>query len=181
MLGKWQPTFAVTKSVHNFLKEKSWLKNPGDSDKLKDINSLMKEYSRRKHLLYTVGFCWCPVVWNCNNCLINKHPENIYYTNYYINFASCCHGHYMFCTASRSGELFLWNLTYNKKSPEKHELRVSYVHSSQTEWPFSLAWTQVSSKDGKKLLIPDWYLVFYFPIYHLNIKLRSSPFQLAKD
>ena len=76
----------------------------------------------------------------------------MYYTNYYIKFVYCCHGNYMFCTASRSGELFLWNLKYHKKEPKKHELKVSLVHDSEIEWPFSVAWYQVSSKDGKKFI-----------------------------
>lgn len=126
----------------------------------------MKEYCRRKHLVYSTCFCWCPVLWNCNQCLINKHPDNIYYTSYYINFVCCCHGNYMFCTASRSGELFLWNLTYHKKDATKHKLEISFVHESQIEWPFSLAWYQVSPKDSKKTI------VFVFLLYLLNDELN---------
>ena len=150
MLGKWEPTFPVTKMLHNYLKELSWFSKTEGNEETKSIKSSMKEFSRRKHLVYTCCFCWCPVLWNCNQCLINKHPDNIYYTNYYINFVYCCHGNYMFCTGSRSGELFLWNLTYHKKDSSKHELKVSFVHQSEIEWPFSLAWYQVSPKDSKK-------------------------------
>ena len=164
MLGRWEPTFPVTKIMHNYLKERSWLsKTEEDTESIK---YLMKEYCRRKHLVYSTCFCWCPVLWNCNQCLINKHPDNIYYTSYYINFVCCCHGNYMFCTASRSGELFLWNLTYHKKDATKHKLEISFVHESQIEWPFSLAWYQVSPKDSKKTIL------FVFLLYLLNDELN---------
>jgi len=147
ILGKWDPTFAVSKILRDYFKKNAWL-NPNYSSDCKCLKTQMKEYTRRKHLLFTVALCWCPVVWTCNKCLINQNPDNMYYTSYFINFASCNHGKFMLCSASKSGYLFLWNLSYHKRDPAQHELNISCIFETGIYWPVSIAWSQLSTKDG---------------------------------
>ena len=173
MLGQWEPTFTVSKTLQNYLRKNSWMAE-GNAPAPQGLKGLMREFSRRKHLLFTVTLCWCPVIWTCNECLVNELPDNVYYTSYFINFSCCSHGRFMLCTVSKSGYLFLWNLTYNKIDATKHEIDIACIHKTDMYWPSSVAWFQQSTKDGK------FYVIIFCYKFGVNVWYWFSEILFAR-
>ena len=161
LVGKWSVVASISKTLYSHLKSNDWLLSDQSCDKdntatkkKRDhvVASNMREYIRRKHMLFFTSMCWCPITWRCGVCLQNRFPENVYYTSYLLSYARCVHTNAMLCTVNRSGTLFIWLLTFEDDERSVGErkcgTKLSYSYETGLGWPVSLAWHQDDSNNG---------------------------------
>ncbi|XP_057310807.1 uncharacterized protein LOC130648744 [Hydractinia symbiolongicarpus] len=180
--GIWAPCIAVTDSLKQYFLETDWhdieTKN-NDGNKCSDSKTkqehvdLCSVFSKKSHMLFTSVVCWCPVSWYCHHCCTNKNPDNIYYSSYFQTYVKCEHTKLFFVTASLSGLLHVWLITFNLQ--DKSQSKIERLEGWQTEsgWPTSLSWHQSGSADA--------YLAVGFSngcinAYHLRISVQNGQY-----
>ena len=102
----------------------------------------MKEFIRRKNLLFTTCVCWCPTVFECHRCLRNPMPGNVYYTSYFQNYTLCTHAVTMMATLNKAGYMFVWLFTYCRSNHKESSVKLLTKIDTGTPWPISVAWHQ---------------------------------------